>query len=111
MHVYQECGVKRMFDITEYIPRGKDANPKSRWQLECETGLSDRDVRDCINKAKKTYPIINVGGGYYIAEDPDDPNLEIYIRREMHRIKEISKALKRHKALWRTNKNQRTLDI
>ena len=63
-----------MIDITEYIPRGKDATPKSRWQLECETGLSDRDVRDCINKAKKTYPIINVGGGYYIAEDPDDPN-------------------------------------
>lgn len=100
-----------MFDITDYLPVGKDSTPKSREQLVFETGYADRQVRDAINFAKKTVPIVNVGTGYYIADDPDDPNLRAYIHSEMHRIKEISKALRKHKALYRTNKAQETLKI
>ncbi len=100
-----------MIDITEYIPVGIDSTPVSRERLANMTGLSDRKVRDLINGAKQEVPIINVGFGYYIADDPDDPNLKAYIIQEKHRIREISRALKRHKQLYRINKQQEMLDI
>ena len=54
---------------------------------------------------------MNIGQGYYIADDPDDPDLEAYIRQESHRIREISKGLKRHKALYKVNKSQEMLNV
>lgn len=100
-----------MIDILEYIPVGSGSTPISREELVMRTGMSDRAVRDEISRAKRKHPIVNVGRGYYLAEDPDDPNLRAYIVQEMNRIREISKGLRRHKALYRTNKNQETLNI
>ena len=100
-----------MIDILDFIPYGTDKEPVKRYELEWLTGKSDRQIREEIRILKRTYPIINVGDGYYIPNDPDDPNLEAYIRKEMHRIREISKGLRRHKRLWKINKDQEILKI
>lgn len=100
-----------MIDILEFIPYGKTDKPITREALCILTGLDDRRVRDAISMAKKDYPIINVGKGYYIPDDPDDPNLKAYIIKETHRIREISKGLRKHKALYRVNKAQERLDV
>lgn len=98
-------------NIFEYLPIGRDSTPITREELVRQTGESDRNIRKAINEAKQTVPVINVGLGYYIADDPDDPNLRAYIISEMHRIREISKGLKKHKWLYKINKSQETLDI
>lgn len=103
-----------MIDILEYIPYGTTDKPITRdelRQLFAEEKDPDRCARREIAKAKKKYPIINVGDGYYVPDDPDDPNLRAYIFKEMHRIREISKGLRTHKRLYKTNKNQERLDI
>lgn len=97
-------------NVLDYIPIG-NKNPISRETLVYITGLDDREVRRIIKRLKDEYPIVNIGQGYYIAEDPDDPDLEAYIRQETHRIMEISRGLRRHKALYRTNKCQEMLKI
>ena len=100
-----------MANIFEYLPIGKDSTPITRKELAELMDCDDRTVRDQIAKAKKDVPVINVGLGYYIADDPDDPNLRAYIISEMHRIKEISKGLRKHKWLYKINKKQETLKI
>ena len=100
-----------MTDILDFIPVGNKSKPISREELVMQTGWTDRMVREAISRAKTKHPIVNVGRGYYLVEDPDDPNLKAYIRQETNRIREISKGLRRHKALYRTNKNQETLKI
>ena len=100
-----------MTDIIAYLPIGNESRPVTRQELVTMMGVDDRKVREEIRRAKKEYPIINVGNGYYIADDPDDPNLKAYILQETHRIREISKGLRRHKWLYRINKNQETMDI
>lgn len=100
-----------MIDILDFIPYGKTDKPISRENLCVLTGLDDRTVREAISRAKTEYPIINVGNGYYIPDDPDDPNLKAYIIKEMHRIRAISRGLRRHKALYKVNKRQETLDL
>ena len=97
--------------VIEYIPRGAAATPITREELATLTGKDDRTIRREINEAKKSLPVINIGRGYYIAEDPDDPNLRAYILQETHRIREISKGLKRHKALYRVNNAQERLNV
>lgn len=100
-----------MSNIFAYLPIGSDSTPITREEL-CELmNTSDRKIRQEINKAKKDVPVINVGQGYYIADDPDDPNLKAYILQETHRIREISKGLKKHKWLYKINKQQETLKI
>ena len=100
-----------MIDLLEYIPQGSECTPISREDLCLITGLPDRTVREGINELKKECPVLNVGRGYYIADDPDDPNLKAYIIQETHRIRAISRGLRRHKALYRVNKQQETMDI
>ena len=100
-----------MANIFEYLPIGKDSTPITRKELAELMDCDDRTVRDQIAKAKKEVPVINVGLGYYIADDPDDPNLRAYIISETHRIKEISKGLRKHKWLYKINKKQETLNI
>lgn len=100
-----------MIDILEFIPYGQADRPITRQELVQLTGLNDRSVREEIQKAKKKYPIINVGEGYYVPDDPDDPNLKLYIFQEMHRIREISKGLRMHKRFYKINKNQETLNV
>ena len=100
-----------MNSVLDFIPVGRDSAPTSRAELVSLTGLSDRAVREEINALKSDYPIVNVGYGYYIADDPDDPNLKAYILQETHRIRAISRGLRRHKMLYRINKNQEMLNI
>ena len=100
-----------MIDILDYIPYGTTDEPMTREKLVFLTGLSDRDVRDLISKAKREYPIINVGSGYYVPDDPDDPNLKAYIKKELHRASEIRKGLKMHKRFYQINKDQERLQI
>lgn len=61
--------------IYEYLPLGSKSTPISREELVRLMGIPDRAVREEIRMAKREVPIVNVGGGYYIADDPDDPNL------------------------------------
>lgn len=103
-----------MIDILDYIPYGTTDKPITRdelTQLFADDKDPDRKARKMIAAAKRQYPVINVGDGYYIPDDPDDPNLREYIRKEMHRIREINRGLKKHKALYRINKNQEVLDV
>ena len=105
---------QKMIDILEYIPYGTTDKPITRdelRQLFADEKDPDRTARRMIARAKKQYPIINVGEGYYIPDDPDDPNLRAYIYKEMHRIKEISRGLRNHKRLFNTNKNQETMKV
>lgn len=98
-------------NIYAYLPIGQESEPIRREKLVELTGADDREVRREISRAKREVPIINVGNGYYIADDPDDPNLKAYILQEMHRIREINKGLRKHKWLYKINKKQETLNI
>ena len=98
-------------NIIDYLPIGNDGTPVTRDELVQRTGFSDRKVREEISKLKRDLPIVNVGLGYYIADDPDDPNLKAYIVAEMHRIREISRGLNKHKWLYKINKKQETLKL
>ena len=100
-----------MENIMDYIPVGNESEPVSRESLVMWTGMTDRQVRQEIKLAKAMFPIVNVGTGYYVADDPDDPGLAEYIKRESHRIREISKGLKRHKQLAKVNKAQEGLNV
>lgn len=100
-----------MNNIFDFLPLGSGSTPISREELVRLMETDDRAVREQIRKAKRKVPVVNVGNGYYIADDPDDPNLQAYIRKEMHRIGEISRGLERHKWLYRINKGQETLSI
>lgn len=103
-----------IYDFLDYIPYGTTDKPITREQLR-ELFKDDKDpdrvARRMIAQVKKDYPVINVGNGYYIPNDPDDPNLKAYILKEMHRIREISKGLKSHKRFYKVNKKQETLDL
>ena len=98
-------------NIFDYLPLGSDSKPVTRADLVRMTGCSDREVRAAIAKAKEKVPVLNVGLGYYIADDPDDPNLRAYIIQEQHRIAKISKGLKKHKWLYKINSKQEKLKI
>ena len=103
-----------MIDILDYIPYGTKDKPVTREELSKlfpDEKDPDRMARRLIAEAKKRYPVINVGKGYYIPDDPDDPNLKAYIMKEKHRIMQISRGLRSHKALYRTNKDQETMQI
>ena len=100
-----------MKNVIDFIPIGSDSKPTSREELVMLTGLSDRAVRDEINHLKRDYPIVNMGAGYYVADDPDDPNLKAYIHQETQRIKSINRALRKHKALFKINKDQEIFSV
>ena len=84
--------------VMHYMPTYPDA-PVKRETLALMTGRDDRSIRREIAQLKRKYPIVNVGGGYYLATDPDDPNLQHYINAEMHRAREIMRGVKAHKRL------------
>ena len=76
-------------NITDYI----SDTPISRQELCALTGLSDRKVRAEIAKAKLETPICNIGEGYFIPDNPDDPRLRQYIFQEIHRGREVFKGI------------------
>ena len=101
-----------MTDILDFIPYGHKDEPISREALVTLTGLSDRDVRRLIKRAKDDgYYIINVGRGYYMPDDPDDPNLKEYIMKERHRAFAILKGIRGHERFCRIDKYQEMMEI
>lgn len=86
--------------IIDYLPT-EAAQAVTRQTLVMLTGHSDREIRRTIAALKAEYPVVNVGNGYYIATDPDDPNLRHYIAAEQHRAREIIRGIRCHKRLTR----------
>ena len=81
-------------NIINYIPFGRE-NAISRKGLCIKTGLSDRSMRELINKARKKDVIINLqnGGGYYRPTKEDKVDVEKFKRQEENRAKEIFRGL------------------
>lgn len=89
--------------IENYIPYGKD-NAVTREELVMRTGLSDRQVRDCIEEAKRERGacICNLSDskGYFFPTIEEYQQLKSYIDQEESRAKKILTALRGHKALY-----------
>lgn len=78
-------------NIIDFIPYG-EKNAIKKENLLKLTNLSDRDLRNAIELAKKDYPICNLqnGKGYFIADDID---IAIkMLRQEMSRAISIIKS-------------------
>lgn len=85
-------------DILEYIPIGHE-KAVSRQTLSRIAGISDREVRRLIHKARRDNVILNMqdGSGYFRPDmqDPDDVlAVQRYVKQEESRIKSIGWALK-----------------
>ena len=80
-------------DILEYIPFGRE-NAVTRSYLRDVTGLPDRDMRRCIESARKEVPIINLqdGRGYYRPNDKEE--LTRYILQEQARAQKILRNIR-----------------
>lgn len=101
-----------MIDILDFIPYGTTDEPMKREDLVRLTNLNDREVRDAIEGAKANgYPVVNVGNGYYIPDDPNDPNLMEYNQRETSRALKILKGTKAHRRMLKIDLNQEVLDL
>lgn len=81
-------------DIVKYIPFGKE-NDISRNSLCMKTGLSDRSMRELINRARKRVVIINLqnGNGYYRPTKEEISDVKKFKKQEENRAKEIFKGL------------------
>jgi len=85
-------------DILDYIPTGSK-NAVRRDFLRTMTGLSDRQMRIEIHKARRKIPILNLqkGVGYFIPdmnEEHDRKLLIRFVRQEESRLKSIGWSLK-----------------
>ena len=101
-----------MIDILDYIPYGTKEKPITREELVRLTGLSDREVRVLIQKAKEEkFAIVNVGEGYYVPNNPDDLGLREYTHREQAKAFQILRGLKGHRILLGIDLNQEVLDL
>lgn len=79
-------------NIIDYIPVGAQ-NAVSRHHLSNLTGMTDRDVREAIAKAREHYCICNMqdGKGYYIPESIEEATK--YYKQEMSRYINIDRSL------------------
>ena len=84
-----------MIDILSYIPFGKD-NAVTRGYLCRVTGLTDRDVRELICKARHNTPIINLqnGGGYFRPTEQEKRYVERWVSQEKKRAKSVFWSMK-----------------
>lgn len=81
-------------NILDYIPTGKE-NAITRCELNILTGLTDRNNRELIRKAREGGAIIlnlQDGVGYYQSDNLDD--IEIQCKIDESRAIEIFKRLK-----------------
>lgn len=85
--------------IENFIPHGKN-NAVTRLELHILTGLSDRDIREEICKAKRERGccIINNGEGYFHPTIEEYEELKTYIAKEESRAVSIFDGLKPLKA-------------
>ena len=87
-----------MKEFAEYL---NDRFPKTRQQLERETGLEDRKVRKAISALKCQQPVLysNTSRGYRLAKAPEGLNAEA-IKHEMECAKTCLRDLKARKAVF-----------
>ena len=87
-----------MKQFADYL---NDEFPKTRQQLERETGLEDRKVRKIISALKCQQPVLysNTSRGYRLAKDPEGLNAEA-IKHEMECAKTCLRDLKARKAVF-----------
>lgn len=80
--------------IEEYIPYGKD-NAISREQLCGVARLSDRQMRQEIEDARKRCPIINLqdGKGYYRPTAEEKSDVEAWLRIQKSWMNKIREAM------------------
>lgn len=82
-------------NILDYIPVGH-RNAVTRKQLVIETGLSDRKVRDMIEKScTREHPILNMqdGKGYFQPSADEMYLVRLYRAQENHRTIRIRKKV------------------
>lgn len=96
-------------DILELIPFGQK-NAISRQKLAEECGISDRQMRRCIEELRKEKPIANFqdGQGYFRPET--EWELKVYIAQENARAMSILKNLTAAKRELQKVNGQLTLD-
>ena len=84
----------KIIDIVKYIPYGKE-NAISRQSLSEKTGLSDRNMRNLINQARKRAVIINIqdGNGYFRPTKEDVDEVKRFKKQEENRAKEVFSSL------------------
>lgn len=88
-----------MINIIDFIPEGYE-NAISRKNLCTLTGLSDREVRNLIEEARRNTIIIsnNDGSGYWLyPQKPSKKDKELlykYVKQQESRAKSIFYALK-----------------
>lgn len=79
-----------MVHIEEFIPFGKE-NAITREHLAEVAGLSDREMRRLIAKARREHPILNhqSGDGYYRPTIKEYMEAKAFYKQETHRAKMI----------------------
>ena len=85
---------EKTIDIVAFIPFGKK-NAISRHALAERTGLSDRNMRNLINQARKRAVIINVqdGNGYFRPTKEDVDEVVKFKQQEESRAKKVFASL------------------
>lgn len=89
--------MENLFNILDFIPVGKE-NAVERIELVKRTGLSDRDMRAGLEKAREKKIIINLSDGHgYFRPDKNSPddvrNVLHYAAQEESRKRSIEKHL------------------
>lgn len=99
----------KTINIIEYIPEGQE-NAISRKDLCRLTGLTDRNVRNLIEAARRETIIIsnNDGSGYWLyPEDPTEREKEMlhkFVKQQENRAKSIFYALRPARLLTKGEK-------
>lgn len=95
-------GRKRDYsEVVNLIPFGQE-NAIERFELKELAGMSDRDVRSCIQAAREDgILIVNVqnGNGYFRVTPDDLKDIEIQYRLNESRMKSLSKQQKPLRAI------------
>ncbi len=85
-----------MFTIEEAVPFGHE-NAVSRSELALRTGMSDRAVRDAINKSDALILNLQDGKGYFQPLPEESSLVEAWIALFTSRIKEEKKRIRQAK--------------
>ena len=87
--------------IEEFIPEGYE-NRISRGELVDIIHVPDRQIRRQISEAQQRgVLIISCDGGYFQAEEKDEPYVAEYVAQERHRFSQQAKKLKAIAKAWR----------
>lgn len=92
--------------IEDYIPFGAK-NAVTRGQLCIQTGLSDRKIRELIEKSNVL--IINLGSGYFQPLETEERLVRSYWSKEAHRMKSQKHKFRKIE-LWLAKKHRSELE-